>query len=105
MDTGADALARRAQRFGHAPVNASGGHEVEEIDEEARLGELIQLRAAERKAAEEYGILSSGKTRLEEAKDLVGTCPGMISEYQYYWRKLRYTNIHSLEKVSELIVC
>lgn len=27
----------------------------------------------------------------------------MISEYHYYWRKLRYTNIHSLEKVSELI--
>ena len=26
----------------------------------------------------------------------------MISEYQYYWRKLRYTNIHTLEKVSEL---
>ncbi|QRW10012.1 SAC3/GANP domain protein associated with nuclear localization of protein [Ceratobasidium sp. AG-Ba] len=95
MDAGAEALARRAQRFGKAPAHVE---EHVELDEEARLAELIQLRAAERKEAEEHGILSSGKTRLEEAKDLVGTCPGMISEYQYYWRKLRYNNIHALEK-------
>ncbi|KAG8702889.1 hypothetical protein FRC08_003191, partial [Ceratobasidium sp. 394] len=95
MDAGAEALARRAQRFGNAPAAVE---DVSEVDEEARLAELIQLRAAERKEAEHEGILSSGKTRLEEAKDLVGTCPGMISEYQYYWRKLRYNNIHSLEK-------
>ncbi|ELU40490.1 SAC3/GANP/Nin1/mts3/eIF-3 p25 family domain-containing protein [Rhizoctonia solani AG-1 IA] len=112
MDDGADALARRAQRFGKAPAAEEGvGH----IDEEARLTELIQLRAQERKEAEQQGVLSTGKTRLEEAKDLVGICPGfvhivlflarllmlcrMISEYQYLWRKLRYNNIHSLEKV------
>ncbi|CAE6468442.1 unnamed protein product [Rhizoctonia solani] len=95
MDDGADALARRAQRFGKAPAAEEGvGH----IDEEARLTELIQLRAQERKEAEQQGVLSTGKTRLEEAKDLVGICPGMISEYQYLWRKLRYNNIHSLEK-------
>ncbi|KAJ1303951.1 hypothetical protein OPQ81_008362 [Rhizoctonia solani] len=95
MDNGADALARRAQRFGKAPAAEEGaGH----VDEEARLAELIQLRAQERKECEQEGVLSTGKTRLEEAKDLVGTCPGMISEYQYLWRKLRYNNIHSLEK-------
>ncbi|CAE6488490.1 unnamed protein product [Rhizoctonia solani] len=95
MDHGADALARRAQRFGKAPVGEEGvGH----VDEEDRLAELIQLRALERKEAEQQGVLSTGKTRLEEAKDLVGICPGMISEYQYLWRKLRYNNIHSLEK-------
>ncbi|QRW22820.1 SAC3/GANP domain protein associated with nuclear localization of protein [Rhizoctonia solani] len=95
MDDGADALARRAQRFGKAPAAEEG---VEHVDEEARLTELIQLRAQERKEAEQQGVLSTGKTRLEEAKDLVGICPGMISEYQYLWRKLRYNNIHSLEK-------
>ncbi|KAG8734831.1 hypothetical protein FRC10_011386 [Ceratobasidium sp. 414] len=95
MDAGTEALARRAQRFGHAPAATE---DVSDVDEEARLAELTQLRTAERKEAEQEGILSSGKTRLEEAKDLVGTCPGMISEYQYYWRKLRYNNIHSLEK-------
>ncbi|KAG8785247.1 hypothetical protein FRC12_017813 [Ceratobasidium sp. 428] len=104
MDTGAEALARRAQRFGNAPAAAVvedvdvDDDDIGDIDEEARLAELMQLRAAERKEAEQEGVLSSGKTRLEEAKDLVGTCPGMISEYQYYWRKLRYNNIHSLEK-------
>ncbi|KAG8724643.1 hypothetical protein FRC09_016188 [Ceratobasidium sp. 395] len=107
MDAGAEALARRAQRFGKAPavaavedvdVDVDDDDDVGDIDEEARLAELMQLRAAERKEAEQEGVLSSGKTRLEEAKDLVGTCPGMISEYQYYWRKLRYNNIHSLEK-------
>ncbi|CAE6476089.1 unnamed protein product, partial [Rhizoctonia solani] len=95
MDYGAEALARRAQRFGTAPAGEEGvGH----VDEEGRLAELIQLRASERKECEQEGILSTGKTRLEEAKDLVGICPGMISEYQYLWRKLRYNNIHSLEK-------
>ncbi|KAG9122381.1 hypothetical protein FRC07_001288 [Ceratobasidium sp. 392] len=98
MDAGAEALARRAQRFGNASAPAPVADEIEEVDEETRLAELLQLRAAERKEAEQEGVLSSGKTRLEEAKDLVGTCPGMISEYQYYWRKLRYNNIHSLEK-------
>ncbi|KAG8695543.1 hypothetical protein FRC11_001413, partial [Ceratobasidium sp. 423] len=93
MDNGADALMRRAQRFGKAPAAEEGGH----VDEEARLAELIQLRAQERKECEQEGVLSA-KTRLEEAKDLVGICPGMISEYQYLWRKLRYNNIHSLEK-------
>ncbi|CAE6362545.1 unnamed protein product [Rhizoctonia solani] len=94
MDHGAEALARRAQRFGKAPP----AEEVGYVDEEARLAELIQLRAQERKEAEQQGVLSTGKTRLEEAKDLVGICPGMISEYQYLWRKLRYNNIHTLEK-------
>ncbi|CEL57141.1 SAC3 family protein 1 OS=Schizosaccharomyces pombe (strain 972 / ATCC 24843) GN=SPCC576,05 PE=1 SV=1 [Rhizoctonia solani AG-1 IB] len=94
MDDGAQALARRAQRFGKAPP----AEEVGYVDEEARLTELIQIRAQERKEAEQQGVLSTGKTRLEEAKDLVGICPGMISEYQYLWRKLRYNNIHTLEK-------
>ncbi|KDN34090.1 hypothetical protein RSAG8_12816, partial [Rhizoctonia solani AG-8 WAC10335] len=82
-------------RSGKAPAGTEGvGH----VDEEGRLAELIQLRALERKEYEQEGVLSTGKTRLEEAKDLVGICPGMISEYQYLWRKLRYNNIHSLEK-------
>ncbi|EUC55919.1 SAC3/GANP family protein [Rhizoctonia solani AG-3 Rhs1AP] len=95
MDHGAEALAKRAQRFGTAPAGEEG---VTHVDEEGRLAELTQLRALERKACEQEGVLSSGKIKLEEAKDLVGICPGMISEYQYLWRKLRYNNIHSLEK-------
>lgn len=46
MDAEADALARGAQRFGKAPVNASGGHEVEEIDEEARLAEVNHVSSS-----------------------------------------------------------
>jgi hypothetical protein len=39
MDTGAEALARRAQRFGNAPTN-DPANEPEHVDEEARLAEV-----------------------------------------------------------------
>ncbi|ODO06556.1 hypothetical protein I350_03911 [Cryptococcus amylolentus CBS 6273] len=52
-----------------------------------RYKELEELRQHERKAFEQKGLIKVGKTELEDAVDLRGTCERMCSDYEREFRE------------------
>ncbi|TYJ54021.1 hypothetical protein B9479_005355 [Cryptococcus floricola] len=52
-----------------------------------RYKDLEQLRQHERKAFEQKGLIKVGKTELEDAVDLRGTCESMCSDYEREFRE------------------
>ncbi|WVQ74756.1 hypothetical protein IAR50_004361 [Cryptococcus sp. DSM 104548] len=52
-----------------------------------RYKELEELRQHERKAFEQKGLIKVGKTELEDAVDLRGTCEKMCSDYEREFRE------------------
>ena len=57
------------------------------------------MRARQRKAFEQEGLIKVGKTELGDAIDMRGTCETMCSEYEREFRE--YTReVHPFEAVS-----
>ncbi|ORY35387.1 SAC3/GANP/Nin1/mts3/eIF-3 p25 family-domain-containing protein [Naematelia encephala] len=73
-----DRKTARAARFGK-PV--APGSKFKHLDD---------ARQAERQAYEERGLITSGKTELENAVDLQGTCERMCSRHEYDTRIIRH---------------
>lgn len=60
--------------------------------------QLEEVRNRERKAFLEQGLITSGKTQLQAAVDMRGTCEGMCSEYEIEFREFT-REIHPFEAV------
>lgn len=93
-------LAARAARFN----NVLPGNRYKEVrscasNHRQANRQLEEARIKERKAFIEQGLITSGKTDLDAAIDLRGTCERMCSEYETEFRE--YTKeIHPFEAVS-----
>lgn len=60
--------------------------------------QLEEARTRERRAYENQGLITAGKTELGEAVDMRGTCERMCSDYEAEFREFT-GEVHPLEAV------